>query len=204
MPRPLRLVDLVCGQRHLPISRPAAGSRLAGAGGPAARRDRRPVSVSPGRSRQAEPAGERGAHRDGAGRRAPRVLRRVRGGGAEQRGRGLRLVSSSSRRAVGPGSLGQNFLIDRNILDVIERLASLSGEDVVLEIGGGLGVLSARLAARSGWLHVVEVDERLLGDLRGALAQHSNVTLHGVDALSLDLPALAPAPSKVVANLPYS
>jgi 16S rRNA (adenine1518-N6/adenine1519-N6)-dimethyltransferase len=112
--------------------------------------------------------------------------------------------SSSSRRAVGPGSLGQNFLIDRNILDVIERLAELSADDVVLEIGGGLGVLSARLAARAGWLHVVEVDERLLGDLRGALAQHSNVTLHGVDALSLDLPALAPAPSKVVANLPYS
>jgi 16S rRNA (adenine1518-N6/adenine1519-N6)-dimethyltransferase len=116
-------------------------------------------------------------------------------------------VSSSSsfpRRAVGPGSLGQNFLIDRNILDVIERLASLSSDDVVLEIGGGLGVLSARLAARAGWLHVVEVDERLLGDLRGALAQFSNVTLHGVDALSLELGALEPAPTKAVANLPYS
>jgi 16S rRNA (adenine1518-N6/adenine1519-N6)-dimethyltransferase len=112
-------------------------------------------------------------------------------------------VSSSSRR-VGPGSLGQNFLIDRNMLDVIERLASLSGEDVVLEIGGGLGVLSARLAARAGWLHVVEVDQRLLVDLRGALAQHANVTLHGVDATTLDLPGLAPAPTKVVANLPYS
>ena len=114
------------------------------------------------------------------------------------------MSKSSSRRVVGPGSLGQNFLIDRNILDVIERLAELSGDDVVLEIGGGLGVLSARLAARAGWLHVVEVDERLLGDLRGALAQHANVTLHGVDALSLDLRALAPAPRKVVANLPYS
>jgi 16S rRNA (adenine1518-N6/adenine1519-N6)-dimethyltransferase len=113
-------------------------------------------------------------------------------------------VSSSSQRAVGPGSLGQNFLIDRNILDVIERLASLSGDDVVLEIGGGLGVLSARLASRAGWLHVVEVDQRLLGDLRGALAQFSNVTLHGVDALSLELRGLDPAPTKVVANLPYS
>ena len=42
--------------------------------------------------------------------------------------------------------LGQNFLVDRNILDVIERLAGLSADDVVLEIGGGQGVLSERLA----------------------------------------------------------
>ena len=51
------------------------------------------------------------------------------------------------RRRVGSRSLGQNFLVDRNILDVIERLASLSADDVVLEVGGGLGVLSERLAA---------------------------------------------------------
>ncbi len=66
------------------------------------------------------------------------------------------------RRRVGPRSLGQNFLVDRNILDVIERLAALSADDVVLEIGGGLGVLSERLAAIAGLLHVVEVDARLL------------------------------------------
>ena len=62
--------------------------------------------------------------------------------------------------------LGQNFLVDRNILDVIERLASLSDEDVVLEIGGGLGVLTERLAARAGYVHVVEVDARLEPQLR--------------------------------------
>ena len=56
--------------------------------------------------------------------------------------------------------LGQNFLIDRNILDVIERLAELSADDVVLEIGGGQGVLSERLASRVAHLHVVEVDRQ--------------------------------------------
>jgi 16S rRNA (adenine1518-N6/adenine1519-N6)-dimethyltransferase len=64
----------------------------------------------------------------------------------------------STRRA---RDLGQNFLVDRNLLDVIERLAELEPGDVVLEIGGGPGVLSERLAARVGHLHVVEVDHRL-------------------------------------------
>ncbi|HSC02993.1 MAG TPA: rRNA adenine N-6-methyltransferase family protein, partial [Solirubrobacteraceae bacterium] len=54
--------------------------------------------------------------------------------------------------------LGQNFLVDRNILDVIERLAAVGAEDVVLEIGGGQGVLSERLAGSVAYLHVVEID----------------------------------------------
>jgi 16S rRNA (adenine1518-N6/adenine1519-N6)-dimethyltransferase len=99
--------------------------------------------------------------------------------------------------------LGQNFLVDRNILGVIERLADLRPDDVVLEIGGGLGVLSQRLAARAGHVHVVEVDRRLESRLRTALAPLTNVTLHLADALELDVTALEPAPSKVVANLPY-
>jgi 16S rRNA (adenine1518-N6/adenine1519-N6)-dimethyltransferase len=100
--------------------------------------------------------------------------------------------------------LGQNFLVDRNILDVIERIAGLQPEDVVLEIGGGLGVLSERLAARASHLHVVELDRRLEQPLSDALAQFANVTLHIEDVLELELPALDPAPTKVVANLPYS
>jgi 16S rRNA (adenine1518-N6/adenine1519-N6)-dimethyltransferase len=100
--------------------------------------------------------------------------------------------------------LGQNFLVDRNILDVIERLAGLSGDDVVLEIGGGQGVLSERLAASVAYLHVVEVDRGLEAGLRSALAGFTNVTVHMADALDLDLSALDPAPSAVVANLPYS
>ena len=99
--------------------------------------------------------------------------------------------------------LGQNFLVDRNILDVIERLAELSGEDVVLEIGGGPGVLSERLASRARHVHVVEVDPALAEGLREMLAPSPNVTLHLADALELDLRSLEPAPAKVIANLPY-
>jgi 16S rRNA (adenine1518-N6/adenine1519-N6)-dimethyltransferase len=100
--------------------------------------------------------------------------------------------------------LGQNFLVDRNILDVIERLAALEPDDVVLEIGGGQGVLSERLAAEVAHLHVVEVDRRLEPALRDAVADFSNVTLHFADALDLDVRALDPEPTAVVANLPYS
>lgn len=99
--------------------------------------------------------------------------------------------------------LGQNFLVDSNILGVIERAADLRDDDVVLEIGGGLGVLSEYLAPRVGHLHVVEIDRTLEEPLREALAPFSNVTLHVADALDLDLPALDPAPTAVVANLPY-
>ena len=100
--------------------------------------------------------------------------------------------------------LGQNFLVDRNILDVIERLAALSGDDVALEIGGGQGVLSERLAGRVAHLHVVEIDARLEAGLRTRLSEFPNATLHMADALDLDLAGLDPAPSAVVANLPYS
>ncbi len=100
--------------------------------------------------------------------------------------------------------LGQNFLVDSNILGVIERAAQLDPGDVVLEIGGGLGVLSEHLAARCAHVHVVEIDGALEPALRDALAAHPNTTLHLADALALDLAALDPAPVKVVANLPYS
>jgi 16S rRNA (adenine1518-N6/adenine1519-N6)-dimethyltransferase len=100
--------------------------------------------------------------------------------------------------------LGQNFLVDRNILDVIERLAALGPDDVVLEIGGGQGVLSERLAGEVAHVHVVEVDRRLEAGLREAVAGFDNVTLHLADALELDLGALDPVPTAVVANLPYS
>ncbi len=100
--------------------------------------------------------------------------------------------------------LGQNFLVDRNILGVIERLAALEEDDVVLEIGGGEGVLSTRLAALVAHVHVVEVDRQLEEGLRDVLCEFPNVTLWIADALALELSALDPAPTAVVANLPYS
>jgi 16S rRNA (adenine1518-N6/adenine1519-N6)-dimethyltransferase len=99
--------------------------------------------------------------------------------------------------------LGQNFLIDSNILGVIDRAAELTRDDIVLEIGGGLGVLSEHLAQRAAHVHVVEVDRALVPALHDALAGHANTTLHVADALALDLRALSPRPTKVVANLPY-
>ena len=99
--------------------------------------------------------------------------------------------------------LGQNFLIDDNILGVIGRAAELGSDDVVLEVGGGLGVLSEYLAPRVSHLHVVEVDRSLEEPLREALEPFANATLHLTDAVKLDLTALDPPPGKVVANLPY-
>jgi len=99
--------------------------------------------------------------------------------------------------------LGQNFLIDSNILGVIGRAAELADGDVVLEVGGGLGVLSEYLAERVAHVHVIEIDERLREALLDATQEHANVTVHWADAIVIDLQALSPAPTKVVANLPY-
>jgi 16S rRNA (adenine1518-N6/adenine1519-N6)-dimethyltransferase len=100
--------------------------------------------------------------------------------------------------------LGQHFLVDENILAVIGRLARLGGDDVVLEIGPGLGVLTAFLADRVRRVHAVELDESLAPELSARLAGRPNVELHYGDALQLDLAALAPQASKLVANLPYN
>ena len=99
--------------------------------------------------------------------------------------------------------LGQHFLVDENILGVIERLAELAPDDVVLEIGPGLGVLTRRLADRAGHVHAVELDRSLAPHL-AAVAERPNVDVHWGDALQLDLAALEPAPTKLVANLPYN
>ncbi len=95
---------------------------------------------------------------------------------------------------------GQNFLVDENILGVIGRLARLEPEDVVLEIGPGLGVLTRYLAERVAFVHAVEIDR----SLEPELPQGGNVRLHFGDALRLDLAELEPAPGKLVSNLPYN
>ncbi|MBF6618978.1 MAG: ribosomal RNA small subunit methyltransferase A [Patulibacter sp.] len=113
--------------------------------------------------------------------------------------------------------LGQNFLVDDNILDVIVRLAELRPDDVALEVGGGLGVLSEHLASRVAGLHVVELDRQLEDPLREALGPWldgsaagdgegaaGRVQLHMGDAVKLDLSTLDPAPTVMVSNLPYS
>jgi 16S rRNA (adenine1518-N6/adenine1519-N6)-dimethyltransferase len=99
--------------------------------------------------------------------------------------------------------LGQNFLVDSNILGVIGRAAELGSHDVVLEIGGGLGVLSEYLAERVRHVHVIEVDGRLEEALGDAVDRFENVSVQWGDAIKIDLGGMRPEPTKVVANLPY-
>ena len=100
--------------------------------------------------------------------------------------------------------LGQHFLVDENLLGVIGRLAKLGPEDVVLEVGPGLGMLTTYLADRAAHVHAVELDRSLEPRLREALGGRENVELHFGDALRLDLANLEPTPTKLVSNLPYN
>jgi 16S rRNA (adenine1518-N6/adenine1519-N6)-dimethyltransferase len=110
------------------------------------------------------------------------------------------VVGAPTRRS---RELGQNFLRDPNILGVIGRESELSTRDVVLEVGGGEGVLSAYLAQRVAWVHVVELDERLQPKLEASVSECENLTLWWDDAMHIDFAAMHPTPTKMVANLPY-
>jgi 16S rRNA (adenine1518-N6/adenine1519-N6)-dimethyltransferase len=110
-----------------------------------------------------------------------------------------------TRLPVSPNrELGQHFLVDENILGVIGRLAQLGAEDVVLEIGPGLGILTTYLADQVARVHAVELDRALEPHLRERLAGRTNVDLTFGDALRIDLAVLEPRADKLVANLPYS
>jgi 16S rRNA (adenine1518-N6/adenine1519-N6)-dimethyltransferase len=100
--------------------------------------------------------------------------------------------------------LGQHFLVDENILGVIGRLAQLDADDVVLEIGPGLGVLTTFLADRVQQVYAVELDTSLGPQLVERVAGRPNVELRFGDALQLDLREAAAGANKLVANLPYN
>jgi 16S rRNA (adenine1518-N6/adenine1519-N6)-dimethyltransferase len=100
--------------------------------------------------------------------------------------------------------LGQNFLADPNLLDAIVRDAELEPDDVALEIGGGEGVMTERIAARVSHLHVVEIDEGLARDLEELAERAGNVSIVRGDAMRIELGALDPPPTTVPSNLPYS
>ncbi len=99
--------------------------------------------------------------------------------------------------------LGQHFLLDENLVDVSVREAAVGSEDVVFEVGAGLGVLTAALARSSRLVHAVEIDRGLAPALEEALAGLDNVRVHWGDAMKLDWSALDPPPTRLVANLPY-
>jgi 16S rRNA (adenine1518-N6/adenine1519-N6)-dimethyltransferase len=100
--------------------------------------------------------------------------------------------------------LGQNFLLDEIALQQILSSASVTDQDIVLEIGAGLGNLTRHLATAAHSVIAVELDEKLLPPLRQVLAPFSNVRIVQGDILALDPAQLIPAGSYlVVANIPY-
>jgi 16S rRNA (adenine1518-N6/adenine1519-N6)-dimethyltransferase len=97
-------------------------------------------------------------------------------------------------------SLGQHFLVDDNILEVIGRLAELQPTDVVFEVGPGLGVLTRYLSERVAFVHAAEVDRRLWAHLDDI----ANTEVHWGDAVRMNITEFDPPPTKLVANLPYN
>lgn len=102
-------------------------------------------------------------------------------------------------------SLGQNFLIDANILAILLDTAAIRPEDEILEVGTGLGVLTEPLAAAARRVVTVEKDRRLCDFLKQRLQHWHNTELICADMLRLDHETLlASGINKVIANLPYS
>src|SRR5919204_186465 len=200
------VLRLVCRQRHVRQGRGAARGGSASPLGANPGRDRQPLPRAGPAARPAERARQHRPHGRGDRGRAGRGPRGAGGSNRRQRHRGLlparRLARGVSVRA--RKELGQHFLVDENILGVIGRLAELAGDDVVLEIGPGLGVLTVFLADRVSSVHAIELDRTLELGLREALAGRENVQLQLGDALALDLATLEPTPNKLVANLPYN
>lgn len=103
---------------------------------------------------------------------------------------------------------GQNFLIDTHVLNKIIRSAEISSEDMVLEIGPGIGTMTQYLAQAAGRVTAVEIDRALIPILEETLEDYENVTVLNEDILKVDIAGLAERenggkPIKVVANLPY-
>lgn len=103
---------------------------------------------------------------------------------------------------------GQNFLIDTHVLDKIIRSAEISKEDMVLEIGPGIGTMTQYLACAAGKVTAVEIDRALIPILEDTLDGYDNVQVINEDFLKLDLLKLVEEenggrPIKIVANLPY-
>lgn len=103
---------------------------------------------------------------------------------------------------------GQNFLIDAHVLDKIIRAADIGKDDMVLEIGPGIGTMTQYLAEAAGKVIAVEIDRNLIPILKDTLNGYENVCVINEDILKLDLRKLAQEenegkPVKVVANLPY-
>lgn len=99
---------------------------------------------------------------------------------------------------------GQNFLIDSHVIEKIINQADITKDDIVLEIGPGIGTMTQYLAEAAGHVYAVEIDKNLPVILAETLADYDNVTIVNDDILKVDIAELTGnKPIKVVANLPY-
>jgi 16S rRNA (adenine1518-N6/adenine1519-N6)-dimethyltransferase len=103
---------------------------------------------------------------------------------------------------------GQNFLIDEHVINKIIKAADITKDDMVLEIGPGIGTMTQYLAENAGRVYAVEIDKNLIPILGETLAEYDNVTIINDDILKVDINKLVQEenngrPIKVVANLPY-
>ena len=103
---------------------------------------------------------------------------------------------------------GQNFLIDEHVITKIINAAEITKDDLVLEIGPGIGTMTQYLAESAGKVIAVEIDKNLIPILEETLTEYNNVTVINEDILKLDINRLVEEendgkPIKVVANLPY-
>jgi 16S rRNA (adenine1518-N6/adenine1519-N6)-dimethyltransferase len=100
-------------------------------------------------------------------------------------------------------AFGQNFLVDMNALEAVVDAAELKGNETVLEVGPGLGVLTRELTRRAGRVVSVELDRRLVPVLQETVGRADNLEIVLGDALEFDFDLLPPG-SFVIANLPYN
>ena len=118
------------------------------------------------------------------------------------------MISHSRLNPMTPAKrrFGQNFLVDRGVVNRIIEAVSPRPDETIVEIGPGRGALTARLVETSGRLVAIEFDRELVPQLRAQFAGSSNLTLVEADALTVDFcQVIQPAESsRVVANLPYN
>lgn len=119
-------------------------------------------------------------------------------------GRDVRRALSGLRTSPRKG-LAQHFLVSQRVLNRIIQAAELTSDDVVIEIGPGLGVLTGEMACRVRKLIAVELDEQLARSLQDVFSKTANVRIVQADARLVDVDALLEGEGtyKVVANLPY-
>lgn len=100
--------------------------------------------------------------------------------------------------------LGQHFLVDRRVLKKIVKAAEISSQDIVVEVGPGLGILTQALVKEAGKVIAVEIDPQLVSFLKNTFSSFSNIEIIQGDILKINLGELIGSfPYKVVANIPY-